>query len=236
MAREIAVEAHKLAEELQRDVGWRLPGALSPFLPGGGNEEGRQARRSADDSAALSQEIKNDLEALLPGGGSGQGYDEAERKSMERLGSRQSGLEREAKQLQERMQSLEQQLPMEAGEMAQGFERAAEHMDGAGKDLRRKAPRPAGRAQGEAMAELDTLDERLERMMKADQQNKGGQGQGDPNQREGGRRTDTRDRVDIEADKTNPEAFRRGILEAMKRQGPGAYEEQLRQYYRELVK
>ena len=52
----------------------------------------------------------------------------------------------------------------------------------------------------------------------------------------GGRGAMNRDRVDIDADKTNPEVFRRDILEAMKRQGPAAYEEQVRQYYRELVK
>jgi hypothetical protein len=236
MAREIAVEAHNLSLELQRDVGWRLPGALSPFLPGGGGEEGRDARRSADAAAALSKEIRNDLDALLPGGVSGQGYDEQERKSMERLGGRQSGLERQAKQLQERMQSLEQQLPMEAGEMAQGFERAAEHMDGAGKDLRRRAPRPAGRAQGKAMGELEGLDDRLERLMKPGDQSKKGQGQGQGTEQPGGGKDSSRERVEIEADKINPELFRRDILEAMKRQGPGAYEEQLRQYYRELVK
>lgn len=236
MAHEIASEAHSLSQELQRDVGWRLPGALSPFMGGGGGDEGRQARRSVDDSEALSKEIKNDLEALMPGGSGGKGYDEAERGSMERLAGRQSSLERQSKQLQERMESLEQQLPMEAGEMAQGFERAAGHMDGAGKDLRRRAPRPAGRAQGEAMAELDGLDQRLERMMKPGDQGQQGQGRQGPGEREGNGRRNSRQKVDIEADKTNPEAFRRGILEAMKRQGPGAYEEQLRQYYRELVK
>ena len=62
-------------------------------------------------------------------------------------------------------------------------------------------------------------------------------GEGDPGDTErGGRGPMNRDRVDIDADKANPELFRRDILEAMKRQGPAAYEEQVRQYYRELVK
>ena len=72
--------------------------------------------------------------------------------------------------------------------------------------------------------------------MKPEKQGKPGEGEdGDGAKTHGGRRMD-QERVDIEADKTSPEAFRRDILEAMKRRGPSAYGEQVRRYYRELVK
>jgi len=234
--------AEQLAEWLaRRDVGMavdvaeatveqarRLRGELArqaTFPPLGRPEQPyRKGEREATRAEGQAERIRDQLEELMPDPSSR--LDAGEQRAMERLEGRQGKLRSEVAQLEERMDALQQFLPLEAGKMEGQLRRAGGHMEDATEELGREAARRAHDAQEKALAELAQAQQSMQKTLKPEQQ--------EPD--EGGGKRTSHERVEIVHDRRSADEYRKEIMEGMKRQAPEPYQEQVRQYYRELIR
>jgi hypothetical protein len=200
------------------------------------------ARQRLQEAAPLLRDVRDALSKMFP--------EESTMLSPEDQ-ARLSQLSHEQASAREKQGALQQSL-REIGKQAPVFDPAAEEaMEEAGSQMRQaqqslgmhRAREAVGKEQG-ALRQL----ERLQEAMKGNGQSNGpggipnpfamtepgGHG-GDPG--EGGDFSE-REKVNVPgADQYRvPPEFRRDILDAMKQQAPEAYEEQVKRYYREIVK
>lgn len=207
---------------------------------GKGAAEIREAQRHAQAALGPARKLQESLERLFPDprGVLGKG----DLAKLDQHAKRQQELERQAAELQQRLQDLMQKAPVfpqSAGQMV-GDSRG--HMLQAAEALSRKNPQRGHGQQQQALDALGRLQRGLEEMAKRS----GGQGGGFPFPfAETGPGADgdeeglpSREKVEIPgADAYRvPEEFRRDLLEAMKQGTPEPYQGEVQRYYQELVK
>ncbi|RMH44880.1 MAG: DUF4175 family protein [Deltaproteobacteria bacterium] len=148
----------------------------------------------------------------------------ADRDALRQLRRRQRAIRRRTERLRDRARKIAGELPGSAGQaMADGLGEAVGHMEGA--EQRMRAGDPPG-ARQRARDAADALERARQSARDAARQRQaGGRGLRDEPVRIPG------------ADEYRaPEAFREEILEAMKKDKPPGFAEQIRRYYEELIK
>jgi hypothetical protein len=206
------------------------------------SEQRIAARQRLQEATPLLKDVQETLSKMLP--------DESTMLSKEdqaRLGQ----LAREQASAREKQAGLQQKLRQIGGEAPvfdpaaqQAMDEAGDRMQAAQQNLSLHRAGEASREEQGALQQLGKLEQALR---------EGGQGEGAggiPNpfsvgapgqmEGEGGETGDLADREKVVvpgADQYRvPPEFRRDILDAMKQRAPQAYEEQVRKYYREIVK
>ncbi|MDY0059274.1 MAG: DUF4175 family protein [Myxococcota bacterium] len=194
-----------------------------------------QVRRAAGKLAqagAAAEDIEQELRQLLeqarrqpPAG---------DRQQLERLARRQQELSERTRRAQERLEGLEGGATLQAGKLAEGLGEAGKEMDAAQAELGRGQPRTARPAQRRAADQLRQVGEKMARGARPGRMGQQGEQEGEGAQ---GRRPSLEQvRIPGAAEHESPREFREALLEAMKQGAPDAYREQIRGYYRELVK
>jgi hypothetical protein len=248
--------AHSVDQALQQTEALQLASdretvlrSLSDFDPTGdatgatvSPEQKTAARQHLQEATPLLKDVRDTLAKMLP--------DESTMLSKEdqaRLGQ----LAREQANAREKQAGLQQKL-RQIGSEAPIFDPAAQQaMDEAGDRMQAAqqslALHRAGQAEGEEQGALQQLG-KLEQALREGTRGAGSGGVPNPFSvaapgqmgGEGGDNGDLADREKVVvpgADQYRvPPEFRRDILDAMKQRAPEAYEEQVRKYYREIVK
>ncbi len=146
-----------------------------------------------------------------------------DKRAMERLRRRQALNRDRATKLAERAKQLGGELPGGAsGDIAKRLGNAVERMGAA--DERLKATDPGG-AREATRAASEALDQARKKARDAARQ-----------RQEGAGASEEPIRIPGADDYKAPEQFREDILEAMKKRGPGGYDEMLKRYYEELIR
>lgn len=147
----------------------------------------------------------------------------ADKQRMRQLRRRQQAVRERARKLAEKAREQADELPGGAGEqMAEGVEAAMEPMASA--EERMKAADPSG-SRHEARRAADLLDEASSDATRAARQ-------GQRNTRNASEPV----RIPGADEYKAPEEFREEILEAMKKEAPAGFGDQVRRYYEELIK
>ena len=179
------------------------------------------ALAGTENAGATVKELVDALNKLAPSPQSIMSADD--KRAMERLRRRQ-GLNRErATKLAERAKQLGGELPGGAsGDIAKRLGNAVERMGAA--DDRLKATDPGG-AREATRAASEALDQARKKARDAARQ-----------RQEGAGASEEPIRIPGADDYKAPEQFREDILEAMKKRGPGGYDDMLKRYYEELIR
>ncbi|MBX2814312.1 MAG: DUF4175 domain-containing protein [Myxococcales bacterium] len=171
---------------------------------------------------------------------------EDERQQLNRFEMEQEALSKMAKNLQQGLEELGEQLPIVGPEVRSTMADAQSAMDKSGQQLSEGNAPGAASQERKAVEALDQLSQQLQEM---GDQSGGGQGVGVPlpfgqprgNDREderGGQGQFNRDRVEIPKPEQYqaPSEFRKDLLDAAKQGTVKSYREAVRRYYQELVK
>lgn len=185
------------------------------------------------------REVNDDLKKLMRA--AQQQPTPEERRQMQDLAKRQDGLEKQAQQLQKKLDEIGQKMPLFGPGQGKLLDEAAQKMGEAEGRLGEGNPRGASSRQGDALQKLKALRDAM--------RESGNQGEGSggvpmpfgpsPGENGDGEGQGFRaERVEIPAaDQSRaPEEFRKDILDAMKDEAPDRYREKVREYYEELVK
>ena len=241
-AKEVLEKANNQMYRLQQDERRRIDDArrYGDYLG-----ERAQAREEALRQAQPPvEEVLKDIESLMPQ--PGEMLSEADKNRLAEMQQRQDRLAQKARQLQQDMQELGEQLPIVGGGMksmvgeAQGSMNSAEQGLGQG-----DAPGALGH-QRNALEKLRQLQQELDKMGEG---SSGGEGRGVPlpfgnpsgsggGEGDFGNRNRPEDKVEIPKPDAYqaPAEFREDILEAAKQGTVERYKDAVRRYYEELVK
>jgi hypothetical protein len=183
-----------------------------------------EARERVEESEPIARKLADELAEVFPK------PDEllppAERRKLDGLGTAEEALRRRTdearKDLERRLSRSPSGQPGEAGE---GLGQAAEHMGRASQALRQGNPRSSLGEEGQAADELQRLRQQVQRERRPRSEGAGGG-------------VASKETVKIPgADEYRaPHEFRQDLLDAMKREAPRQYQDQVRRYYEELVK
>jgi len=230
-----------LREELDRYGIFRsLAGRPTDDASAGPNQPAAQARLHLQQATTPLQSVRDKLQKLFPDEKSLLGPEQREHLSR---------LEHEQNRAQERTQGLSQKLD-QIGKEAPVFDPSARDALHSAESRMREAGKSLGQGEpGQASEEDHGALEQLDRLSKAMSHSRGGRGGGVPNpfslgQNDGEGDSDgspgaaSREPVVVPgADQYQvPAQFRRDILDAMKQRAPKPYEDQVKQYYQEIVK
>jgi hypothetical protein len=203
-----------------------------------------RARDRTNDAARLTDEVKRALERVMPD--PSKSMDAASRERMQQLAKRQAELESRMNGLKDRANRIGEKAPIFDPQAQQAMEGAQGSMGEAKGHLEGKDPGPALAAERRAGEQLDSLQQGLEKLKQQAKGNKGGAGfplplamGGAPGDEEGDHGDlDPRRKVVIPgADQYRvPEEYRKDILEAMKQGAPAGFEQNVKEYYEEIVK
>lgn len=220
-------EAQGLEEQLQsldRNMGFqkRYMRPKDPRKPG--YDKATESVRKAQPRA---KEVKDSLEKLMENARPKPSGEQA--RKLRELEGQQGEVRRRTDELKKEVAG-DSEFPMLGEELTPGLEEAGQYMKGSGQRLGEGQPRRAGENQKLALDKLGGLKKQLRRSLQ--KQRMGGKN----GNQEGGREVKRED-VDIpDEDRSAPREFREDILEAMKEQQLGGYEDELRQYYESLVR
>ena len=188
--------------------------------------------------------MKRALERVMPD--PAKSMSAADRQRMEELARRQAELEQQLGELQQRADRIGEQAPIFDPRAQEAMEGAKQSMGQAKGHLQGKDPGQALAAERRADEQLESLEKGLEQLKKQARGNKSGTGfplplamGGAPGEDDGedGRLDPKRKVVIPGADQYRvPEEYRKDILEAMKQGAPEGFEEDVREYYEEIVK
>ena len=204
-------------------------------------EQRLAARQRLQEAAPLLRDVRDALSKMFPDESTLLSPEDQARLSQ--LAKEQSNAREKQAGLQRSLREIGKQAPVFDPEAEQALEEAGSQMRQAQQSLARDRPSDAlGKEEG-ALQQLGKLKEA---MKGSDQQGPGGipnpfamSEPGGPGG-ETGEGGDLADREKVEvpgADQYRvPAEFRRDILDAMKQRAPQAYEEQIKKYYREIVK
>lgn len=192
-------------------------------------QEMRTAHEKLATAQRLSGEIVAELEHLLQQ--ARQAQTEGTQEQMQRLAQRQGELAERTRRVQERLAGLEDGIPLQSQESAQGLEQAIGEMQKARGHLGGNRPREARPAESRAAEQLKKVGQQMAQVVQPRRMGEQGQAEGE------GRRPDTQKvRIPTAAEHRSPKEFREELLDAMKQGSPDSYKEQLKGYYRELVR
>ncbi|HEY0838729.1 MAG TPA: DUF4175 family protein, partial [Vulgatibacter sp.] len=216
---------------------------LDRFAPSQAEKVG-EMHAEAKAAAPLVQDVKEKLDELFAR--PSRQMTQAQRDQAQRLAKRQAQLGQKAEQLQQQAQKIGQQAPIFDESSQKAMEGARQSMGDAEGRLRGNDPGGALASERSASEHLQSLQRGLEDAKRQAQQSGGGGGgfpmpmaSGGGRGRSGGRGPfDGREKVAIPgADQYKaPEEFRKEILDAMKRGSPEGFQENVRDYYQEIVK
>ena len=235
-ARTMAEKALQQSRNLQGSLSERameMRGLLGAKASGGPADE---ARRRADAAHDKTQDIRDELDKLFPDPRSV--FDRQDQKRMARMSRDQEQLRRRAASLQQQMQAMSRKAPVFSPGMQGDLQQAMQHMGQAGQRL---AESDARQASGEQKSALDRLGKLQQAMEQAMQQGGGGgipmpmSGGGPGGQGMYGMAHEPVKIPDADSFKA-PAAFRKELMDAMKQGAPKQYQEQVKDYYQELVK
>jgi hypothetical protein len=214
-ALEMARQAARGLESVEAELGADVEGG-EPW-----NERTAEARDQVGRAVPLARGLVEQLEQATPSPGdimSG-----ADQEQLRRLRKQQQAVRERTKKLGQRARQAGAELPGEAAEaMSRGLDGAAQQMDAA--ERRMKAGDPSGSRQ-QARGAADKLEQLGKDARGAARQQIAGRGMRDEPVRIPG------------ADEYKaPAEFREEILEAMKKQAPDGFGEQVKRYYEELIR
>ncbi|HWV38987.1 MAG TPA: hypothetical protein VN033_10985, partial [Vulgatibacter sp.] len=223
-----------LAQERQR---------LERFAASSDKERIARMHEEAKEATPLVREVKEKLDELFAGAGR---MNQQQREQAQRLAQRQAQLGQRMEGLQEQARAIGEQAPIFDEESQAAMERARRSMGDAEGKLRGNDPGGALASERSAQEQLQALQRNLEEARERAQQGGGGGGgfpmpmaSGGGRGRSGGRGPfDGKEKVAIPgADQYKaPEEFRKEILDAMKKETPEGFQENVRDYYQEIVK
>ncbi len=211
-------------EALQRNMGFqkRYMRPRDPRKPGYD-----KATESVKKAQPKAREVTEDLEKLMENARPRPSGEQA--RKLQELEGQQGEVRQRTDELKKEVAG-DSEFPMLGEELTPGLEEAGQYMKGSGQRLGEGQPRRAGENQKLALDKLGGLKKQLRRSLQKKHMG------GDGGEQEGGRKVKRED-VDIpDADRRAPREFREDIMEAMKEQQLGGYEDELRQYYESLVK
>lgn len=204
------------------------------------NETLQQWKDLSGQASDDAQYVYRELRKLIPPASSM--LSSSERKQV-------SGLRRQQKQLQQRLDKLQDQMgqvnkkaPLFGQPMLDGMQRSGGFMQGAAEKLRHGDPRSAWPHERDALGELEQIQQQMKKSCK-----RGGQGQGMPLPmgRSGGGGYDSGGPGDMSTEPVEipgedefqaPEKYRKELIDGMKDPVPEEYQPQVQRYYEELVK
>jgi hypothetical protein len=201
----------------------------------------REAQRQAAKAAQRAEQLKKELEGLVPHPEHMLGREERQR--LAKQGQRQQAIEQRLGALQGKLSQLQQQAPVFPPSASGALGEARGHMGQAAGALAGGNVQRGRAEQGSALEGLDRFAKGLEQMAKG-----GGSGGGGfplPFGGEGTGSGDGGDGAEPSAEKVEipgkeawraPAEFRKDLLDAMKQGTPERYEGEVKRYYEELVK
>jgi hypothetical protein len=194
--------------------GWRAP------RPGE-----KKAREHVEEAEKIARQLADQIDKMLPR--PGELMSPEDQKKMGELADRQRAARRRAQELQREMgqkagaDGKPMQLPPQ---MSEGLRDAGQHMERAGNELQKRDARDASGEESQALEKLAKLKEQMQQQRRPKEQMAGGRMDKEPVKIPGAE------------EYRAPKEFRQDLLEAMKRQAPAQYKEQVKKYYEELVK
>jgi hypothetical protein len=219
-ARGAAKQADQGLEGVKADLrdeqsrGWRAP------RPGE-----KKAREHVEEAEKIARQLAEQMDKMLPK--PGELMSPEDQKKMGELSERQRAARKRAQELGKELgqkpgsDGKPMQLPPQ---MQEGLRDAGQHMERAGNELQKRDARDASGEESQALEKLAKLKEQMQQQRRPKEQSAGGRMDKEPVKIPG-------------ADEYRaPKEFRQDLLEAMKRQAPEKYKEQVRKYYEELVK
>jgi len=219
-ARGAARQADQGLEGVKADLhdeqarGWRAP------RPGE-----KKAREHVEEASVIARQLAEQIDKMLPRPGELMGPED--QKKMGELAERQRAARRRAQELQRELgqrpgsDGKPMQLPPQ---LQEGLRDAGQHMERAGNELQRRDARDASGEESQALEKLAKLKEQMQQQRRPKEQMAGGRMDKEPVKIPGAEEYHA------------PKEFRQDLLEAMKRQAPAQYKEQVKKYYEELVK
>jgi hypothetical protein len=201
--------------------------------------QARDAQRQAQAALQKTDEVRKELEKLLPD--PSQLLSKEEKQRLGQQGQRQQGLDQRAGGLQERLSQLQEKAPIFPPSAAGAIGEARGHMGQAAGELRGGNVQRGRSEQAAAQEGLDRFAKGLEQMAKG-----GGGGDGFPlpfgaegmGSESGEGEEPSPEKVEIPGAEAwrAPAEFRKELLDAMKQGTPERYEGEVKRYYEELVK
>lgn len=177
----------------------------------------RSARRVSR-ARGVAEQIENDLEGLLPPPGKLLRPDE--RQELGKLRRRQRKLEQRLRELSSKLAKGKQPL---GKKLPDGLSRSGKLMQKSARQLGRLRPQQAHSSQQQAARSLAELRDKLRR-------------QRQPRRWSAARSTRQRIKIPGSESFKPPKDFRQDILDAMREKAPAQYQDQVKRYYRELVR
>jgi len=184
------------------------------------NDSTPEAFERVQDALPLARKLVEELDRATPSPSDLMSPED--RREMQRLRRQQQRLRKRTQRLAERVRDQADELPGNAAQpLAEGLDQATEPQQRAGERMR--ANDPSG-ARQEARDAADKLEEAQQR------------GRDGARQRQVRRSEDETVRIPGADEYRAPEEFREEILEAMKKEAPQGFGEQVKRYYEELIK
>jgi hypothetical protein len=212
-------------EALQRNMGFQKRYMRPKDPRKAGYDKATDTLKKAQPKA---KEITDDLEKLMENARPRPSSQQSGK--LQKLEGQQGEVRRRTDELKKEVAG-DSEFPMLGEELTPGLEEAGQYMKGAGQRLGEGQPRRAGENEKLALDKLGGLKKQLRRSLQ--KQHMGG---GEGGNQEGGRKVKREDVEIPDADRKAPREFREDIMEAMKEQQLGGYEDELQQYYESLVK
>jgi hypothetical protein len=182
----------------------------------------KKSREHMEEGQKIAKQLQDELNQLMPR--PDQLMSPEDQKRMPELAQRQKATRQRAGDVQreiEQMSKKEGRLPQRLGE---GLKQAGQHMDRAAEKLRQHDARDAEGEEEQALQQLGEMKKQLQEQRRPRDQQQQGRMDKEPVKIPG-------------ADEYKaPREFRQDLLEAMKRNAPAEYKDQVKRYYEELVK
>ena len=213
-----------------------------PWLFYGDPDQLKNQADQANSALKPTLDIKKELDSLMPKGS--QALPPESQQRLQQLQKQQQQLQAQAAKVQQQMEEVNQKASVFSPQMKQDLMQAAGQMQQASQSMSQKDPAGSAQHSGDAANRLEQLGRDVGKMMQPGggggggmvmPSPSGGEGEDSEDGQDGARNSE--DAVQLPGTQENEgEAFRKDILDAMKRQAPARYQEQVKRYYEELVK
>jgi hypothetical protein len=185
----------------------------------------RKAREHVEEAEKIARQLSEQIDKNVPKPGELMSPDD--QRKMNELAERQRAARKRAQELQRDLQGKTgpdgKPMPMPP-QMSEGLRDAGQHMERAGNELQKRDARDASGEQAQALEKLAKLKEQMQQQRR-------------PREEAGGGRVDKEPvKIPGAEEYRAPKEFRQDLLDAMKRQAPAEYRDQVKKYYEELVK
>ena len=215
-------QARAMARKADRDLK-----ALSGDLRGeeqrqweGMKQAVRNSRDRVDEADGLARKLADEIDEAFPKPGELLGP--SERKQLDDLHAAQ---EATRKRTAEARQGFERRAREAGASVGEGLKEAERHMEKAGEKLGRGKPSDSAEEAGQAADQLQKLRQDVQQQKRPRQEG----GAGGPGSKE-------TVKIPGADEYQGPREFRQDVLDAMKREAPADYKEQVKRYYEELVR